>query len=169
MTPEPKVIVRLDPGARMSGPARAAARKVSKAALYGGTVVLLAAIARTIWGGERVDFLLASVAVGLLVVSSLLLYAQLRVWNCAIYLRDSSIGIINAFGVRREMPLASVGGLQKTTEMVRGIIPMAVLLVVRNDGQAGMRFINADRLQRGGLESLARAANIPIRGQWAHA
>ncbi len=132
-----------------------------------GAVAVIAAVLRVLLTGQSGNYLLIGLVIVGALLAALLVYARLRVVNSSLYLKGDRIGVSSALGLRTEVPVATVGFLQKCSVAIRnGPAPMRSLLVVNKEGRCVLRFDGADGLEEGGIERIGSAAGVEVNGSW---
>jgi len=132
----------------------------------GGSLLVVAALARVATGGQDPRTLLLALGLAILIVGSLVGYGYLRQWNATVFYANGRLGMTNAFGVKAEIPIGDVAQLKKLVETDSAGKPVATLAVVSKEGKYAFRFRGADRLEREGLDRIIAELGLPVDGSW---
>jgi hypothetical protein len=141
-------------------------RRLMASGTFVGLAVVGAAVLRVINGGQGVASFLASLLVAAFGIWLLFVYAWMRVRNATLYVTEDRIGITNALGIRREIPISMVDHLRISAANTKVPTPLGVLQIVAKDPTKTIRFRGGDRLEPGGIERVARAVNVALEGSW---
>jgi hypothetical protein len=130
-----------------------------------GLVAILAAAFRVRAGSQTVGSFAAALALGALIVALTLAYVDLRRRNAGLFLDHGMIGVVDALSRRSGVSLANLDHLQLCSvapaHVSRGT---PLLLFIDRAGRAALTFYGPDGLLSGGLEDLARQANVRLAG-----
>lgn len=150
-----------------SGDRRHALDYVDWRAVVAAAVAVVAAVLRVLVTGQSGNYLLiGAVLVGAL-LALLLVYARLRIVNSSLYMKGDRIGVSSALGTRTEVAVRDVAYLQKCSVAVtNGPAAIRLLAVMNRSGRCVLRFYGADGLQEGGIDRIASAAGVEVRGSW---
>jgi hypothetical protein len=127
----------------------------------------VAALLRVITGSQNRGSLFVGIAIAAAIIAAAFAYARLRTLNSVIYVKEDRIGVSNAIGWRKELPIDDIDHIQECSVLVRDeTAPMKVLLVVDKTGRCRLRFYGADSLQAGGIEEVSARTGLPVKGSW---
>lgn len=141
-------------------------RRVAMGGVVAGSAFVVAALVRIATGGQDPRTFLLAVACAVLIVGGVFLYGYLRLWNATVFCDGVRIGVTNALGLPASLRISDVDHLEKVIETDSAGKPVAALLIMSKGKKRVLRFKGADRLQPGGLESIASEVGVQINGSW---
>ena len=131
------------------------------AAVAAGVVLVAGAILRVASGGQTMSSLFVALLLAVAIILLLFAYAWLRIHNASVFFDNGRIGVTNALGIRRDVPVTSVDHIQVTTPI--GPNFSSTLVIVRREGRGVIKFRGADRLNAIEIQRLAEIAGIPLQ------
>ncbi len=148
------------------GPARGQALDMRRfaAAMFAGLVIVVGAVYRVMSGGQAPTSLLIAVILAAAIILALFVYAWLRRRNASVFLDRGVIGVTNALGFRRQVPVTVVDRIELGTPATPNSSP--TLMIVCRDRGGAITFRGADRLDQVGIRRLADVAGLPLRGSF---